>query len=153
MNAAAPFCRQAVDYAGLVQAVRDRTEQMEMSRLELDHIAGLTPGHSDKILRPWPGKKFGIMSLGAVLQTLGLVLVIMEDPAARDKTLARRTPFCAHNRRVGNHCHPKKLPAIADCGPTADEQPAAPPRESIGHAHLRVIEQRVKGGARWGGTL
>jgi hypothetical protein len=92
-TAAQPFCRQVIDYSALVDAVRDRSEQMELSRLELDHIAGLTPGHSDKILRPRPEKRFGIMSLGAILQTLGLVLVIVEDPAARDKTLARRTPL------------------------------------------------------------
>lgn len=33
------------------------------------------------------------------------------------------------------------------------ERPPAPPQEAIGHAHLRVIESRSKGGARWGGTL
>lgn len=60
MNAsAAPFCRHVLDYSGLVNAVRDRSEQMEMSRHELDHIAGLTQGHADKILRPRPEKKLG----------------------------------------------------------------------------------------------
>ncbi|MCP3370776.1 hypothetical protein [Bradyrhizobium cajani] len=94
-----------MDYAGLVQAVRDRLEQMEMSRSELDHVGGLTCGHTDKILRPVPEKRFGITSLGTILQTLGLIMIIVEDPAARDKTLARREPFSASNRRVGNKCH------------------------------------------------
>src|SRR4051812_29844338 len=110
---AQPFCRQAREYGDLVAAVRERSEQMQMSRLELDHVAGLTPGHADKILRPRASKRFGIMSLGAVLQTLGLILVIVEDPAQRDKTLARRVPFDANNRRVGNQNRLKSLAAAA----------------------------------------
>lgn len=90
MGAVQPFCRQCNDYSGLGEAVRDRTEQMELSRLELDHIAGLTAGHTDKIISPRAKKRFGITSLGAILQTLGLILLVVEDPVARDKTLARR---------------------------------------------------------------
>jgi hypothetical protein len=112
-TAAQPFCRQVNDYSGLVNACRDRSEQLELSRLELDAQAGLCDGHSDKILRPRAEKRFGITSLGAILQTLGLILVIVEDPAARDCTLARRTPFEAHNRRVGNQNRLKSLAATA----------------------------------------
>jgi hypothetical protein len=66
-----------------------------------DRISGLANGAVAKIIGPRPAKKLGITSLGAVLQTLGLILVVVEDPVARDKTLARRTPFNASNRRVG----------------------------------------------------
>jgi hypothetical protein len=80
-----------------------------MSRLELDRISGLADGHVAKIIGARPAQKFGITSLGAILQTLGLILVVVEDPAARDKTLARRTPFDAGNRRVGNQNRLKSL--------------------------------------------
>lgn len=151
---AQPFCRQVNDYSALVQAVRDRSEQMEMSRLELDHIAGLTPGHADKMLRPRASKRFGIMSLGAVLQTLGLILVIVEDPAARDRTLARRTPFEAHNRRVGNQNRLKSLAATGGATPalSAPEPFNYRAEAQEMRSHLRVIESRDKR-TRFGGML
>jgi hypothetical protein len=153
-TAAQPFCRQVNDYSGLVNACRDRSEQMELSRLELDAQAGLCDGHSDKILRPRPEKKFGIMSLGAILQTLGLILVIVEDPVARDKTLARRTPFDAGNRRVGNQNRLKSL-AGSDGAAPAQSVPEPPkPRSAaqITRSHLHVVQPRHKG-ARFGGML
>lgn len=125
-----------------------------MSRLELDAQAGLCDGHSDKILRPRPEKKFGIMSFGAILQTLGLILVIVEDPAARDKTLARRVPFDASNRRVGNQNRLKSL-TVSNCAAPAQSVPE-PPRlrtdAPASRAHLHVVQPRHKG-ARWGGAF
>ncbi len=53
-------------------------------------------------------------SLGPVLQSLGLMLVVIEDPSARDKTLACREPFDATNRRVGNKCNPRKEKPMKD---------------------------------------
>jgi hypothetical protein len=94
------------------------------------------------------------MSLGAILQTLGLILVIVEDPVARDKTLARRTPFDASNRRVGNQNRLKSL-AANDRAASAQSVPESPkPRAGapVLRSHLRVVEPRIKG-ARWGGAL
>lgn len=160
MSAAAPFCRFVVDYGALVATLCERTEMLELSRLELDRIAGLPSGYAGKILSKQPVKTIGLHSLGPVLQSLGLVLCVLEDPAARDRTLARRTPFDVSNRRVGNQCNPKK-PADSDVPVPAQIETASPakveaikPRstEPISRAHLRVIESRVKS-ARWGGGL
>jgi hypothetical protein len=153
-TAAQPFCRQVNDYSGLVNACRDRSEQMELSRLELDAQSGLCDGHSDKILRPRAEKKFGIMSLGAILQTLGLILVIVEDPVARDRTLARRTPFDASNRRVGNQNRLKSLPGNdgAAAAPSLPEPPKPRSAAQMTRSHLRVIESRGKR-TRFGGML
>jgi hypothetical protein len=156
-TAAQPFCRQVNDYSGLVEAVRDRSEQMEISRNELDRISGLADGHVAKIVSPHPTKKFGILSLGAILQTLGLILVVVEDPAARDRTLARRTPFDAANRRVGNTCRASKEPQSLPV-PNSATEPARVALKPIrpvpaAHAHLHVVQSRVKGAGRWGGAL
>jgi hypothetical protein len=144
-TAAQPFCRHVNDYSALVEAVRDRTEQMEMSRMELDSVAGLTLGHSDKILRPRPEKKFGIMSLGVILDTLGLVMVLIEDPAKRDKTLARRTPFEAGNRRIGNKSYLGKQPQLENPEPAQIEAPKPRKAEPASRAHLRVIQSKSRG--------
>jgi hypothetical protein len=155
MNAAgAPFARFINDYDALVQVLRDRSEQMEIARLELDRLTGLADGYAGKVLGPTKIKSIGT-SLGPLLQTLGLILIAVEDPAARDRTLARRTPFDASNRRMGNHCNSTKAETAEGEAPTpvaprlVHDQPAA--RESASRSHLRVIEPRVKsGGPRWG---
>jgi hypothetical protein len=104
----AVFARCISDYTGLIETFRERTDQMEIARLELDRIAKLPEGYSGKLLSKRFKKCFGMASLGPVLRSLGLILVVMEDPAARDKTLACREPFDATNRRIGNHCNPRK---------------------------------------------
>jgi hypothetical protein len=117
---------------------------MQMSRSELDHVAGLCEGHSDKILRPRASKRFGIMSLGAVLQTLGLILVNVEDPVARDKTLSTRTPFDASNRRVGNQNRLKGV-AVEECAAPVESPPETPApgaEAPVSRSHLRVIQPR-----------
>ena len=88
MNGA--FARFVADYPAFIETLRDRSEQMEIPRLELDRIAGLAEGHSGKLLSTHPVKNFGMKTVWPVLQSLGLVLCVLEDPAARDLTLLRR---------------------------------------------------------------
>jgi len=52
------------DYAELHLALRARAEELALSRTTLDEIAGLTPGHSSKLLAPRPIKFLGRVSLG-----------------------------------------------------------------------------------------
>ena len=129
MSTAAPFARFVTDYPGLIDVVGERTEQMEIARLELDRIAGLSSGHSGKLFSKAPRKNLGIISLGPVLQTLGLVLCVLEDPAARDKTLAPREKFDASNRRLDNKCNPprKSAPQIESPGRRESGSRGAPP--------------------------
>ena len=101
-TAVQPFCRFLVDYGALVATLCERTEQLELSRLELDRIAGLPSGYAGTVLSKPPVKTISLHSLGPVLQSLGLVLCVLEDPAARDRTLARRIPFDVTNHRVGS---------------------------------------------------
>jgi hypothetical protein len=155
-TAAQPFCRHVSDYSALVQAVADRSEQLEVSRNELDRLSGLADGATAKIISPRPAKRFGIVSLGAILQSLGLILVVVEDPVARDKTLARRVPFDAANRRVGNTCRagkdPESLPK-SDIPPEPMRLALKSSRPApVARAHLHVVQPRHKG-ARWGGAF
>jgi hypothetical protein len=159
MSSAAPFARFVHDYPSLIGVMRERSDDLQLSRLELDRIAGTPDGYSGKLLSKNPRKNIGIATLGPLLESLGLVICVLENPAARDKTLARRTPFDASNRRVGNHCNPKKsndsLPAPVQVdNPLPAGVEALRPRgsEPISRGHLRVIQPRHKG-ARWGGSL
>src|SRR5882672_12690424 len=89
---ATPFARVVYHYPGFIEAIRDRTVDLGISRLETDRIAGLPTGFCGKVLSHNPVKRIGLASLGPLLETLGLIVMIVEDPAARDRTLARRAP-------------------------------------------------------------
>jgi len=80
----------------------------------------------------WPA------SLDAILGTLGLRILIIEDEAAAARTIARREPVDCANQRFGNVCRisAKLLPP-----PQADSSPAPPPT----HAHLRVVQSKRRG--------
>lgn len=152
MSAAAPFARFVTDYPALVEVIRERCDQMEIARLELDRITGLPDGYAGKVLSKQPVKRLGISTLGPVLECLGLVICVLENPAQRDRTLARRTAFDATNRRLDNHSNPRKAnsaPAL-EAGPAAEVNAPQPENgQPPSRSHLRVVEPRYKG-SRWG---
>ena len=90
-----------------MEICRARSDELGLSRAELDRIAGLPSGYAGKILsvgkRKHP-KRMGMISLEIVLVTLGLKLVLIEDEAATARTLALRTPVDRCNQRFGNVC-------------------------------------------------
>ena len=107
LGSTTPFARVVYHYPAFIEAIRDRTVDLQISRLEIDRISGLPQGFSGKALSRNPVKRIGLRSLGPLLETLGLILMIVEDPAARDRTLARRAPFvdCAEHGIVQPHNH------------------------------------------------
>ena len=69
-------------YDDLRRVVADHCERIAMSRMELDAEAGLTDGHSAKLLSAHARKKLGIVTLGRVMAAAGLVLIVAIDPDA-----------------------------------------------------------------------
>jgi hypothetical protein len=80
------------DYDGLHRILRDRADELNVSRTTLDEAAGLTPGHASKLLAPRPLKKLGVVSLGLMLQAMGLKLVVVEDVEALERISAKLIP-------------------------------------------------------------
>ncbi|MEY9291487.1 hypothetical protein ABH977_006520 [Bradyrhizobium ottawaense] len=79
----------------LLQVVRDRRDELDLSHETLDAITGLQGGYVSKLLADPPVRGFGEMSLQAVLDALGLRIgfaVIMEDPEQSDRMRARWKP-------------------------------------------------------------
>jgi hypothetical protein len=136
LGSTTPFARVVYHYAAFIEAIRDRTVDLQISRLEIDRIAGLPQGFSGKALSRNPVKRIGLASLGPLLETLGLIIMIVEDPAARDRTLARRAPVDVNNQRFDNKCNSKQLPKIA--APQNDTLP-------VSRAHLRVVQGKRRG--------
>jgi hypothetical protein len=77
------------DYNGQWAAIRERVEAMGITRLQFDHLTGLQEGYSGKLLGEAQRRRFGKESLGATLGGIGCKLVLVEDPAATAKIMAR----------------------------------------------------------------
>jgi len=125
-------------YKGLVETCRARADELGLSRLELDRIAGLPDGYSGKLLgKDGAGKKKKRMwpvGLELMLATLGLKMILIADETAAARTLALRTPVDRAQQRFNNICRisAKLLPP-----------PASPPL-------LRVVEKRAPRGRKYG---
>jgi hypothetical protein len=121
------IARPLQDYRGLVETCRQRADELSLSRLELDRLAGLPEGYSGKLLGSGKGlkpKRMWPASLEAILGTLGLKLIVVEDETAAARTLTRREPVQQHQQRYGDYGRgPRRLALLP---PTA-----APPALTI----------------------
>ena len=132
------IARPIPGYKGLVETCRARAEELGISRLELDRIAGLPAGYSGKLLgKDGAGKKkkrLWPVGLELMLATLGLKMILIADETAAARTLALRTPVDRAQQRFNNICRisAKLLPP-----------PASPPL-------LRFVEKRALRGSKYG---
>jgi hypothetical protein len=131
------------DYAQLIDALRDRAVEMQISRFDIDDIAGLTGGHAGKLLSSQPSKTFGPKSMGPMLKVLGLRIVLVEDTGLTKATESSRTPVDQSNQRFGNKCNSKHRPNVESVAEIPRIAPAPPALES--RAHLRVVQGRRGG--------
>jgi hypothetical protein len=67
------------DYDGLWSAVRERVDDLNLTRLELDYLSGAQSGYHSKLLCGARIKKFGRCSLGDTLGAIGCKLALVED--------------------------------------------------------------------------
>ena len=79
------------DYAGLMEALRSRVRELNTTLAAVDEVAGLQGNYTSKLLAPVPIRAIGPVSLGPLLQTLGLALVVVEDLAALKRIEKRLT--------------------------------------------------------------
>jgi hypothetical protein len=80
-----------VDYDGLIAAFRLRAEELNVSRETIDAVTGLQAGYCAKLLAPVPIKKLGLVSLGPMLQALGLALCVVVDDESAARFSAKMT--------------------------------------------------------------
>jgi hypothetical protein len=91
--------------ADLHQALRLRAEEISISRLTIDAIAGLSAGHSSKILATKPLKGLTLDSAALLAPAMGLALALVETPesvarvkrrwAKREERKANTMPIAA----------------------------------------------------------
>jgi hypothetical protein len=80
----------------LHEVLRRRADELKMSRATIDAISGLQSGYAAKLLAPVPIKMVGKVSLGPMLETLGLVIIVAEDAGALER-IQRRSDAAARN--------------------------------------------------------
>jgi hypothetical protein len=82
------------DYDELIAAIRTRRDELQVTH----ETIGIPSGYASKLLTDPPIKRMGMISLGPMLGALGLMLVVVEDPAALSRVRGRLV-----NRRYPPH--------------------------------------------------
>jgi len=67
------------NYDDLLTIVRARVAELGISFETLDAVSGVCSGYSAKLIGATPCKRLGAVSLGAILGTLGIKLLVVED--------------------------------------------------------------------------
>jgi hypothetical protein len=66
----------------LLAAIRRRVDELQITHEIIDHRSGFQSGYSSKLLSDPPQRRLGHFSLFVLLQTLGLDMVLVENPQA-----------------------------------------------------------------------
>jgi hypothetical protein len=77
------------DYAGLQNAICARIDALALTRLEIDFLAGLQSGYAGKLCGPAMVKRYGMVSLGAMLGAIGCELMLVESTEATARVMSR----------------------------------------------------------------
>ena len=94
-------------YSALIDAIRARVAELNISHETLDQVCGLPAGYASKILSNPPVRRLAAFLLFPVLQTLGLQVRLADDPDALDRVRHRlprkAAPFRMRMRGRGKH--------------------------------------------------
>jgi hypothetical protein len=121
-------------YQEFVALLRQRKDDLGLSNATVDALAGLTDGHTDKVLGPAATKNLGPLTFTALLDALGLSGTLYADPAKAAR-LSRRWDKRRANRVRENGSGRIAKAAIARVRPVV------------------LAELAAKGGAaRWAGS-
>lgn len=103
------FCIYGVasDYQGLVDAVRFRIQELQTTHESIDDVSGLHSGYTSKVAATI--KSMGKVSMGPILQTLGLSLIIVRDDEQFARIKDRLTKRERPNRAIARRIKPKWL--------------------------------------------
>jgi hypothetical protein len=101
MNTAPSIVAEVRSMDDVREALRARFDSLELARTTIDDAAGLQEGYSAKLLAGLVG--FGTTSLFPMIETAGLRLALVDDPAALARTskLKKRVSAQVRYQAVG----------------------------------------------------
>jgi hypothetical protein len=83
MGSTAPRALARIEHSeALLVAIRRRLDELQLTHETVDQLAGFSSGYAGKLLSDPPTKRMGHFSLFLILQTLGLDMVLVENPDA-----------------------------------------------------------------------
>lgn len=82
MTEPAPFLAVFGNATQLHQIMRDRADELQLSRKEIDRLAGLPENYSSKLLGPQPKRRISLQTLWFLAPALGLSLAVVVDEGA-----------------------------------------------------------------------
>lgn len=98
------------DEADLVAALRARAEELNVSRSEIDRVAGLPSGYAGKMLCIPPIKYAGPQSFWNVCGALGLAVQLVVDPATTAKFAGKMDQRDSKASRLRRMIQKSKIP-------------------------------------------
>jgi hypothetical protein len=91
----------------LLDALRARREELQLTCERLDDIAGFPGGYSAKLLAKNPIKNLGWLSFGLALDSMGVALVMVENPEqikrVKSRWVARQRPQPSAQQETSRH--------------------------------------------------
>jgi hypothetical protein len=79
-------------YAGMIEIFRARFDELGITGETCDYLGGLAAGHTTKLLTKEHMKRFGPVTLGAILGVLGIKLIAVVDEEQLQQISSRLTP-------------------------------------------------------------
>jgi hypothetical protein len=79
-------------YAGMLDAIRERVNELQIHGTRFDEFAGLPIGYLSKLIGPSPVRRLGMTSFEPVLAALGLRCLFVEDEAATQRLKDKLPP-------------------------------------------------------------
>ena len=80
------------DYAGMLDALRRRVNELQLSGERFEEYAGLPRGYLSKLVGARPQRRIGMTSYGPVIAGLGLRCLFVEDNEATQRLKNRVAP-------------------------------------------------------------
>ncbi len=89
------------NYDELINALRLRAAELNLSGEQIDCYAGLPARYAQKLLGPNPVRRLGSISLGPFLGALGVRCILVEDETSVERIRRQITPRKAQYARNG----------------------------------------------------
>ena len=80
------------DYAGMLNTLRARVEELQIQGERFEAFAGLPTGYLSKLIGVRPVRRIAMVSMGPIFSALGIRCIVVEDPAATARLKNRIRP-------------------------------------------------------------
>jgi hypothetical protein len=92
MNSGGRIVGEFADYAGMLDTLRARVEELQIQGERFEAFAGLPTGYLSKLIGVRPVRRIAMVSMGPIFSALGIRCIVVEDPAATARLKNRIRP-------------------------------------------------------------